>query len=188
MNIITGFKKKDCERAIFGNNGIAGLIFYVSILVAGVSTIALGKNLFTPAYVIVLIVIPVLCMFLRIPLSNLIHRKAEHHKESIGEFIAGNFFEVFEYMLSYVTNTLSFLRIGGFVLSHAGMMLVVMTLANGTSIPVIILGNIFVMGLEGLLVTIQVLRLEFYEMFSRFYDGDGRAFKPVCVDYSQTNE
>ena len=39
------------------------------------------------------------------------------------------------------------------------------------------------MGMEGLIVGIQVLRLEFYEVFSRFYDGDGIAFEPVKVIY-----
>ena len=38
------------------------------------------------------------------------------------------------------------------------------------------------MGLEALLVAIQVLRLEYYEMFSRFYDGDGIPFHPVTVE------
>ena len=96
-----------------------------------------------------------------------------------------NFFEVFEYLLSYATNTMSFLRVGAFVLVHAGMMLVVFTLAEMTSgigyVLIAIIGNVFVMGLEGLLVGIQVLRLEFYEMFSRFFDGDGRPFNPVVV-------
>ena len=40
-------------------------------------------------------------------------------------------------------------------------------------------GNLLVIGLEGLIVGIQVLRLGFYEMFSRFYAGDGREFKPI---------
>ena len=42
-------------------------------------------------------------------------------------------------------------------------------------------GNIFVIALEGLLVGIQVLRLNFYEIFSRFYDGDGIPFNPVKI-------
>ena len=42
-----------------------------------------------------------------------------------------------------------------------------------------IVGNAFVMGLEALLVAIQVMRLEFYEMFSRYYQGDGRPFLPL---------
>ena len=43
---------------------------------------------------------------------------------------------------------------------------------------VVVLGNLFVCGLEGLIVGIQVLRLEYYEMFSRFYKGTGRVFQP----------
>ncbi len=43
---------------------------------------------------------------------------------------------------------------------------------------VIVLGNIFVCGVEGLIVGIQVLRLEYYELFSRFYHGNGREFRP----------
>ena len=41
---------------------------------------------------------------------------------------------------------------------------------------VVVLGNLFVMGIEGLIVGIQVLRLEFYELFSRYYRGDGKPF------------
>lgn len=44
--------------------------------------------------------------------------------------------------------------------------------------PVIVLGNVFVACLEALLVAIRVLRLEYYEMFSRFYEGDGKPFVP----------
>ena len=108
-------------------------------------------------------------------------------KESIGEFIVENFFELFEFLLSYTTNTMSFLRVGAFILSHAGMMLVVMTLAEGVSAGasplVIIIGNLFVMGMEGMIVGIQVLRLEYYEVFSRFYEGDGKPFIPIGVTY-----
>ena len=43
---------------------------------------------------------------------------------------------------------------------------------------VVVLGNLFVCGMEGLIVGIQVLRLEYYEFFSRFYKGTGREFKP----------
>ena len=44
---------------------------------------------------------------------------------------------------------------------------------------VVVLGNIVVIALEGLLTGIQGLRLEFYEMFSRFYEGDGKPFKSI---------
>ena len=95
-------------------------------------------------------------------------------------------------MLGYATNTLSFVRIGGFVFSHAGMMSVVMLLAEsaskGASPVIMILGNLFVMGMEGLIVGIQVLRLEFYEIFSRFYEGDGIPFEPVRICYDPVLE
>ena len=96
-------------------------------------------------------------------------------------FLVQGFFELFEVMLSYFSNTLSFVRVGAFAVSHAAMMSVVLMLAgaeNGgpTNWMVVILGNLFVMGIEGLIVGIQVLRLEFYELFSRYYKGDGKEF------------
>ena len=103
--------------------------------------------------------------------------------ESIGDFILQNVFELLEYVLSYLSNTVSFLRVGAFVLVHAGMMMVVFSLAGAhENIFVIILGNILVIALEGLLTGIQALRLEYYEMFSRFYEGGGTAFKPIKLN------
>lgn len=99
-----------------------------------------------------------------------------------GGFFTEAFFELFEIVLSYITNTMSYMRVAGFVLSHAGMMLVVSSLMEmtGNAGPIVfIFGNIFVMALEGLIVGIQVLRLEFYEMFSRYYTGDGIPFKTL---------
>ena len=97
-------------------------------------------------------------------------------------FFVEGFFELFETLLSYFSNTISFIRIGAFAVSHAAMMEVVLMLAGveegNPNWLVIVLGNLFVCGMEGLIVGIQVLRLEYYEMFSRFYKGSGRAFNP----------
>lgn len=182
INIGIGFKQKNYERALFSNNGLAGLVFFGAVLGGLVGNMLFGLNVLTPTYVICLIVIPALLMFFREILGNLMMKKPIE-KVSLGDFIASNFFEVFEFGLGFATNTLSFVRVGGFILSHAGMMSVVMLLAEGAgksgSILVMIIGNIFVIGMEGLIVGIQSLRLEFYEVFSRFYDGEGRAFEPV---------
>ena len=40
---------------------------------------------------------------------------------------------------------------------------------------------LFVMALEALFVGIQVLRLEFYEIFSRFFDANGVPFAPLRI-------
>jgi len=191
INIIIGIKNKKSEDALFGNNGVAGLVFFGSILVGAIGTFS-GIKIFTTSYVIFLIVLPLVAMFLREPLSYWIKGKKYVLEEGLTDFIASNFFEVFEFLLGYATNTLSFVRIGGFVLSHASMMLVVMALAeqvSASAVPiVIILGNIFVMAIEGLLVGIQTLRLEFYEIFSRFYSGDGKPFVPIKINYDETIE
>jgi len=185
LNIIVSFKMKDKENAVFGNNGLAGLVFYVSVVAALISQMMLGVKLTNPIYILFLIAIPLLLIFLKEPLGKLIEGKKEWQPESWGGYCVQNFFELFEVLLSYVTNTMSFLRVGAFVLVHAGMMEVVFTLANMSSgvgyVLIVIIGNIFVMALEALLVCIQVLRLEFYEMFGRFYKGDGRAYKPVTT-------
>jgi V/A-type H+-transporting ATPase subunit I len=178
LNTIYKFKKKDYAEAICSPNGVSGMILYGFTLTT-IVTMVLGINILNIFTVLTFIVIPVLLIFFKEP----IHRKFHHEAmfpDGIGGFITEGFFELFEVILSYVTNTLSFMRVGGFVLSHAGLMLVVKVLAGADANPIVMaLGNLFVMGLEGLIVGIQVLRLEFYEMFSRYYDGDGFAFNPI---------
>ena len=185
LNIYSSLKRKDIGNSLFGVNGVCGLVFYSAVVVWLVGSMMLGINVISPLYVILLIVLPLILVFLREPLSKLVEGDKDWKPENIGSFIVDNFFELFEVCLSYVTNTMSFLRVGAFVLVHAGMMQVVFVLASmfGSTgyIITVILGNILVAVLEALLVGIQVLRLEYYEMFSRFYIGDGRAYKPVKI-------
>ncbi|MEF9961787.1 MAG: V-type ATPase 116kDa subunit family protein [Erysipelotrichaceae bacterium] len=179
INLRLQIKHKNIGELLFSQNGVSGLVFYVSLI--GGAALQLGGNiqLFTPVYVILLILLPLFLIFMKEPLEA----KLEHKKmfpDGVGAFCMQSFFELFEVCLSYITNTISYLRVGGFVLSHAGMMLVVVLLADmmGTfgSVVVLVFGNIFVMCLEGMIVGIQVLRLEFYEMFSRYFEGNGIEF------------
>lgn len=185
LNVFSSLKRRDFGRAIFHPSGICGIVFYVS-LVAGMLCTLFGIPVMNIWYVLFLIVVPLIFIYLNEMFSKLINGDKNWKPEKWGEFLVQSFFELFETLLSYVTNTMSYLRIGTFVLVHAGMMLVFFTLASligePGSIPYIIMvvfGNAFVIVLEATLVTIQVLRLEYYELFSRFYIGDGRAFKPV---------
>lgn len=184
LNIVSCLKRGDTGGALFGVNGVAGLVFYVSVITAVGGGIILGFKVNT-AYILGLIVLPLVLIFFREPLSKLLKGERKLFEDGIGSFIVDNLFEMFEVALSYVTNTMSFLRVGAFILVHAGMMKVVFVLAGmfgpvGYTIT-IVLGNVLVMALEALLVGIQVLRLEYYEMFSRFYIGDGRKYEPVTV-------
>lgn len=185
LNIISSLRRGDIGEALFGVNGAAGLIFYTSLIAGIALNIAMGINIMSTAYILLLIVLPIILVFLREPLSKLIRGEKNIFGGSIGSFIVDNLFEMFEVALSYVTNTMSFLRVGAFILVHAGMMKVVFVLAGMFSpvgyVITVIVGNIIVMALEALLVGIQVLRLEYYELFSRFYIGDGRKYEPIAV-------
>lgn len=181
LNIINGIKKKDWGNVLFDTNGVAGLVFYAAII-SCVILVFTGHAL--PAAIILILCfgIPLLLIFFKEPLSHWIEKKSKIFPEHIAMFFVESSFELFEVLLSYVTNTISFLRVGAFALSHAAMMGVVMLLAgaetNNPNYIIIILGNCFVAAMEGLIVGIQVLRLEYYEMFSRFYKGTGKEFKP----------
>ena len=100
-----------------------------------------------------------------------------------GMFIVQGIFELFEVILSYFSNTLSFVRIGAFAVSHAAMMEVVLMLAGATNggSPnwiVVVLGNIFVCAMEGLIVGIQVLSSGILRDLQPFLCRNGREFKP----------
>ena len=181
INIYINMKRKNYGEMVMSHNGLAGLFMYVFVL--GGAGLMLGGifNPFNTVTLILFVAIPLLLIFLKEPIV----RKLEHKKmfpDGFGGFFTEAFFELFEVILSYITNTMSYMRVAGFVLSHAGMMLVVYSLMEmtGKASPVVfVIGNLFVMALEGLIVGIQVLRLEFYEMFSRYYKGDGIPFKSL---------
>ena len=194
FNTVLNFKKRKIGEALFSINGVCGLVFYISLVAGAAGMFMFGAELFTPPYVICLIVLPLVLIFFKHPLSDLISGKKHAEKISVGNFIIENFIELFEAALSFLSNTMSFLRVGGFILSHAGMMLVVAQLAGTnapdaqisvTTIITYIIGNLFVMGVEGLLVGIQILRLEFYEIFNRFYSGNGQSFRPLEITFEQ---
>lgn len=180
IQIINSVKKRDWSSLLFSPNGISGVMFYTVVIII-VLSVAFGTNMMPDWAIELLAGLPLLFIFLREPLGNLIKRQKKLIKGSLGEYIMESFFETFEVLLGFVTNTISFVRVGAFALCHAGMMGVVHMLAGAShgssgNLIVIIIGNLFVMCLEGLIVSIQVLRLQYYEMFSRFFKGNGKAF------------
>lgn len=191
INVALAFKRGDVGTALFSHNGIAGFLMYGGIVVAALLLLLLNINLFNPIFLIIVVVIPLIVIFFSEPLSRKISKKDNKEKNEKFSFVDASF-EMFDTLMSYCTNTLSFLRVGGFILSHAALMLVVMQFAhmagNFGSPIVIVIGNLFVMGLEGLIVGIQVLRLVYYETFSRFYSGDGKPFKPAKVVFKNLDD
>ncbi|MCL2240547.1 MAG: ATPase, partial [Defluviitaleaceae bacterium] len=160
---------------LFGANGAAGMVFYGAVLFGAVRVLFLGRD-----FPLWLAVLPLVLLAFKHPLSRLMEGRRGLLEGGVGGFIFHTLMELFETLLTYATNTISFVRVGAFAVSHAGMMHVVLQLSQGASVSgrvvVLVLGNVLVMGIEGLLVGIQVLRLDFYEILSRFYRGGGRVF------------
>lgn len=181
FHIINAFKARNKGDALFDTNGIAGFVFYGSIVTC-VFLYMTGNTLPATIVLAVMFGIPILLIAFKEPLCKLLEKEDKLIEGGVGMFLTQTFFELFEVLLSYFSNTLSFVRIGAFAVSHAAMMQVVMMLSGAESgnpsWVAVIIGNLIVMVMEGFIVGIQVLRLEYYEMFSRYYKGSGRSFKP----------
>lgn len=181
FQIINAARAHDLENMLFSHNGIAGLVFYAFIVLTVVLYMT-GHKVPGNIMMAIFLGIPILLFLFKEPLGNLVEKNHKKMEVGKGMFLVQGFFELFETMLSYFSNTLSYVRIGAFAVSHAAIMEVVLMLSGAESGSPnwlgVIFGNLIVMGLEGLVVGIQVLRLEYYEMFSRFYKGSGRQFKP----------
>ena len=182
LHIIVCVRNHDAEGTWFDTNGVAGFLFY-GFLVASLILVMSGHTLPGAAILVIILGLPLLAMAFKEPLGAWLEKKKAKFDDGIPMYLVQTFFEMFEVLLSFFSNTLSFVRIGAFAVSHAAMMEVVLMLAGFTeggsgNWLVIVLGNAFVCAMEGLIVGIQVLRLEYYELFSRFYKGTGHAFRP----------
>ncbi|MCX7773235.1 MAG: V-type ATP synthase subunit I [Clostridia bacterium] len=184
-NIINNIRMRKWGRLLFDKNGLAGLLFYGGLAAVIVVSLITGKFALTGIVLFIVVVLPMLLIFFKEPLENLIMKRDHIMPHEKGMYLVEASFELFETLLSFFSGTVSFARVGAFALNHAGLSLAVWTLYNMMhgvgGIIIVIIGNIVTIGLEGLIVGIQCMRLEFYEMFGRFYIGEGQEFKPVRV-------
>jgi V/A-type H+-transporting ATPase subunit I len=121
-------------------------------------------------------------------LANKLQGKNYLYDHSPGEYYTESIFDVIETFLSLISNSLSFIRVGAFALNHVGLFIAFHTMANIIGnvfgdVSMFIIGNLLVIFLEGLIVFIQGLRLVYYEIFSKYYIGDGKAFEPVKLEF-----
>ena len=102
--------------------------------------------------------------------------KLQHAGSAIAEFA--------ETTLQLLVNTVSFVRVGAFALAHSGLSMAIAGIAEAfesmsATLLVFVIGNLFVLALEGLVVGIQATRLILFEFFIRFLHAEGRAFHPL---------
>lgn len=183
LHIFSSLKNRKFGEALFSENGLTGVVCYTGGVIFVTQFMNKGIHLLPTGGALALMLVPLAILYFKEILIGLIDG-GEWKPESWADYLISNLFELLEYALSYFSNTLSFLRVGAFVLVHAVMMQVVYSMAPANPVGriiVLVLGNIFVMGIECLLTSIQVIRLGFYEMFSRFYVGDGYEFKAISM-------
>lgn len=183
--IINSMKNKNIEEGIFGKNGIFGYAFFLSFIltivaITGIIKIPVMLPLST-------LIISLMIIIVKEPLSNLVLGNKPLFHESPGTYFTESIFEAIETILSAMSNSISFVRVGAFALNHAGLFMAFLVISQMVEniflkILILVLGNILILSLEGIIVFIQGLRLQYYEMFSKYFKGDGIEYKPLTIN------
>lgn len=183
INIVNNFIRKKYGEALFGKTGLSGALWfwYIIALVVRVALFKQSIQLYDWIFIGV-------TMFLSAfgePFERLVDGHKPVMENGFGAMLIGGVVELIEVISTYMSNTMSFIRVGAFALSHAVLGFLVHTLTSmvggpGTvqGILVLIIGNGIIIVLEGMIVAIQCIRLQYYEFFSKFYKETGREFVP----------
>lgn len=190
INIINQFSLKRPARAIFSKTGICGAAFFWYVVFAGIRIVVGGSGF--QWFDIVAITIPLIGIFFAEPFTRLIEGHRPVLENGLFSAIIEGIVELLEVVSTFLSNSVSFLRVGAFALAHAVLSFIIFTMsdlvggsfsAGGLAIGLI--GNLVIIVLEGLIVTIQVIRLQYYEFFSKFFTETGKEFLPFRFKYKE---
>jgi V/A-type H+-transporting ATPase subunit I len=191
LNIVNRFRRGDVIGGILDKFGLIGLLFYWGTLVLLMNGATIQSRGLMGASIILFLVVPIVGWSLKEPIEHFMSHKTGGQGEA-NEGLAGAIMEscvgAFEAVLSYLANTISFVRLAAYAMSHAALLFAAFMLAAVVrdipfggglwSLLVIILGNIVAIVLEGIIASVQALRLEYYEFFGKFFTGNGQPFEP----------
>ncbi len=185
INMVNNVSRRQWGKALFGKTGFAGAAFfwYVVVLVLRMVLLKHGVHVFD------WVVIALTAFFAAFgePFERLVDGERPVLENGGGAMIIGGVVEIIELVSTYLSCTISFVRVGAFALAHAvlGFIINMMTETVGGAggIAVLVVGNAIVVVLEGMIVAIQVIRLQYYEFFSKFFNETGREFKPFAFEY-----
>jgi V/A-type H+-transporting ATPase subunit I len=196
IGMFNNIRARDWPHLVFGHTGIVMFIFYLAFLAllgsflgatAIAPRVAVGIASLPLPWTIIAIVFGIGVMF-----SGAFRNAMEGHRAMEGSGVGGcmmffvqSFMDLFESTISLLSNTLSFVRVGAFAVAHGGLSLAIFALAGeepdlGFWITIII-GNLFIIGFEGLIVGIQTMRLHYYEILGKFFHGGGMRFEPLTL-------
>ena len=186
INLINCFRDKNYLKAVFDKAGlISGVIYWAGLGL--VSKLFLEKEASTFPFLYLNLVIGGLLVIFFKPVVEIM---LKHKNDGLFVSFMESIIDMLEIVMGYLANTVSFIRVAAFSLAHAGLFLAIFELSGMLkdigggflSMLVIIFGNILVMLLEGLVVGIQSLRLNYYEFFSKFFESGKKAYKPLTID------
>ncbi|MDR3139806.1 MAG: V-type ATP synthase subunit I, partial [Treponema sp.] len=184
VNFVNQCTMKKYEQAFFSKTGLAGLLLFWYALSIPVRML-LGSAF--AWYDLAGLLTPALGIFFGPAIWRLLKGERPVLEEGLMVFIMEGFVEILETASTYISNTVSFLRVGAFALSHAVLSFIVFTLSGMVSslalgpvfsLIIMIFGNAVIILLEGMIVAIQVVRLQYYEFFSKFFTETGVEFSP----------
>ncbi len=197
LNIVNRLRRGDLEEGLLGRFGLVGIMLYWGALGWVVKLVVAGVGPADLWLVGALIVLPLLVLIFHEPLYGLfVHRDRLWKEGPLMGFFQG-VIEAMETVMTYLANTFSFLRVAAFALSHAALCFTIFVLERLVnqlpggplwSVVVFALGTAMVIALEGLIVAIQILRLEYYEFFSKFFHGEGTRYEPFRLDLDHRSE
>ena len=174
-------KQHNIEEGIFGKEGLAGLMMMISFIIIVLNLV--NKSPIPMPIGTVMLILSIIMMVFKQPIARKITGSKRLYDSNKSDYYIESSFSIIEALLSVFSNLVSFTRVGAFAINHVGLYMafeVMANLAGGFWGGVILLlGNLLIIGLEGMIVFIQGLRLEFYEMFSKYYEGNGRLFRPI---------
>jgi len=187
INLINGIRSRKFLSYLFDKAGLlSGILYWCGILL--VSRLVLSKTGEGVGLVVIYaFILSALLLFFHEPILNLLRRNRKLYHDGVFTGIMHSIVEMLEIVLGFLANTVSFIRVGAFGLAHAGLFIAIFSLTDmlsgkwggAASVIVLIFGNILIICLEGLVVTIQAIRLEFYEFFSRFFQTTKSKYKPL---------
>jgi len=182
---------------LLSTSGLAGaLLYWLGVGLVARYLLSGGLSPFEVIFAKVAAGALIILMILQRPVRAVLaqRRKEEkwrHLPPGFGGTILESFIEVLDDLLRYLANTVSFVRVAAFALTHAGLFIAVFSLADmvrgvhGGGLfywVTLIIGNVFIIALEGMVVSIQTIRLEYYEFFSKFFRGGGKPFQPLLEE------
>jgi len=198
LGLLNAALRRDWRAALFGAHGLLGALAYWIAAALALRWIATGEAGVSVGLAAALLGAPLALLWLARAALELRRARAEPGA-SAGAVTAvlGGAVEVVDLVVSGIANTVSFARLAAFAVSHAGLLLAVFALADVVrsapggslwSALVVVAGNAVIIALEGLIVSIQGVRLVYYEFFSRFYEGTGLEYRPLRLRMQPVEE